>query len=210
MHKISVHEKIKFNCNFCEKSFTSANLKNHIKTLHDGHGNRFDCDACDKKFAHSQSLKNHKMIAHNETTIESNNKLDQDVANRNNSAKDETVEKETEQDESDELRDLKTKIMKEVVKNEPMQDIKAVDTNDIEDRNEHEGTKPPAVEEFSFTPEQVDHLEGFFRIKQHINIFEIEQLATTGTYPNYAKVQQWFAKRREEIGNVKIETLNNC
>ena len=74
--------------------------------------------------------------------------------------------------------------------------------------NVHGGKKSP-VEEFTFTPEQVDHLEEIFRIKKYINIYDIEKLAATGTYPE-EKVQDWFMKRREEIGKVRKETINNC
>ena len=195
-HNESVHEKIRINCNFCEKSFTQKGAhKLHIKSFHD------NCDICNKNFADSQSLRNHQMKSHNETTIETNNKLCQDVADRNNSDKVEIVEQEIEHDEHDLkiMREVKT----EIDQDEPMQ---AVAPTEIKDQNDHEGSNTPAVEEFSFTPQQIDQLEDFFRTKQYINIFEIEQFATTGTYPNYAKVQQWFAKRREEIGNVENQT----
>ena len=74
--------------------------------------------------------------------------------------------------------------------------------------NVHGGKKSPA-DEFTFTPEQVDHLEAIFRNKKYINIYDIEKLAATGTYPE-EKVQDWFTKRREEIGKVRKETINNC
>ena len=121
---------------------------------------------------------------------------------------------ETEVEPKHELRVEMKEVITDIDQDEPMQ---SVAPTEIEEQNEHEGVNSPAVEEFSFTPEQIDQLEDFFRTKQYINIFEIEQFATNGTYPNYAKVQQWFAKRREEIGNLEKETpgaeanyLTNC
>ena len=72
----------------------------------------------------------------------------------------------------------------------------------------HDGQKSPD-DAFTFTAEQIDCLEAIFRNKKYINVYDIEKLAATGTYPE-EKVQDWFAKRREEIGKVRKETINNC
>ena len=72
----------------------------------------------------------------------------------------------------------------------------------------HDGQKSPD-DAFTFTAEQIGRLEAIFRNKKYINVYDIEKLAATGTYPE-EKVQDWFAKRREEIGKVRKETINNC
>ena len=73
----------------------------------------------------------------------------------------------------------------------------------------HEGLKLPRAsagiknefqitnleKKFEFTPDEVDRLETFFRVKKHINTFEIENLAKHGNFPE-EKVQEWFENRR--------------
>ena len=59
--------------------------------------------------------------------------------------------------------------------------------------------KPSKEIEFTFTTEQVDHLEAIFRIKKYINIFDIEKLSAIGNYPE-DKVQDWFTNRRKNLG----------
>lgn len=49
--------------------------------------------------------------------------------------------------------------------------------------------------EFKFTPEQVENLEGIFKKKKFINVFDIERLQKLGKYPE-DKVQEWFKRRR--------------
>ena len=74
--------------------------------------------------------------------------------------------------------------------------------------NNRQETKKSPVKEFSFTTEQIERLEAFFQRKKFINIFEIEKLATTGSYPE-ERVQQWFEKRRKEIGKLSNDTQKN-
>ena len=74
--------------------------------------------------------------------------------------------------------------------------------------NNTQETKKSPVKEFSFTTEQIERLEAFFQRKKFINIFEIEKLATTGSYPE-ERVQQWFEKRRKEIGKLSNDTQKN-
>ena len=52
---------------------------------------------------------------------------------------------------------------------------------------------------FEFAPEQISYLEKIFNVKKHINVFDIEYLAKLGNYPE-ARVQEWFEKRRKELG----------
>ena len=74
--------------------------------------------------------------------------------------------------------------------------------------NNRQETKKSPVKEFSFTTDQIERLEAFFQRKKFINIFEIEKLATTGSYPE-ERVQQWFEKRRKEIGKLSNDTQKN-
>ena len=57
-------EKIfSFYCEFCNKGFhDNSNLKRHLRT----HTNEkpYECKQCDKKFGHSQSLKDHILTVH--------------------------------------------------------------------------------------------------------------------------------------------------
>ena len=73
----------------------------------------------------------------------------------------------------------------------------------------HEGLKLPRAsagiknefqitnleKKIEFTADEVDRLETFFRVKKHINTFEIENLAKHGNFPE-EKVQEWFENRR--------------
>ena len=158
---------------------------------------RFACQSCEKSFSRHGNFKNHMKKEH-ENNIAPPETKKRKVEERSTEPEVKT-KVETEVEPKHELRVEMKEVTTDIDQDEPMQ---LVAPTEIEEQNEHEGVNSPAVEEFSFTPEQIDQLEDFFRTKQYINIFEIEQFATTGTYPNYAKVQQWFAKRREEIGNV--------
>ena len=55
------------------------------------------------------------------------------------------------------------------------------------------------ISNFEFSPDQVLQLEAIFRRKQLINIFEIEQLAKSGNFPE-DEVQKWFANKRRSVG----------
>ena len=47
LHNRSVHEKIRYDCEFCDKSLSRVEeLKNHINYVHLGKENEFKCDIC--------------------------------------------------------------------------------------------------------------------------------------------------------------------
>ena len=57
-------EEKNYNCDSCEKSFAaSANLKRHIKTVHEGQMD-YKCVSCGKSFTQSGNLKNHIKTIH--------------------------------------------------------------------------------------------------------------------------------------------------
>ena len=59
-----VHEKIRYQCDFCEKSFQKKFLlNNHVKSFHQGI-NPFQCQECDKKFVLQYKLNQHRAIVH--------------------------------------------------------------------------------------------------------------------------------------------------
>ena len=60
---------------------------------------------------------------------------------------------------------------------------------------------------FEFTADQVSELEKLFKLKKHINIFEIEQLSRNGQYYPEAKVQKWFETQRLKENTNNSETF---
>ena len=127
-----MHDKIRFSCNACERSFaTSQNLKGHKKLVHENI--RYNCDSCEKSFYLSKTLRHHKKSVHGfkdyQNVIDelTHNKKDEVYAEKTN--QDETNKGKNSQDEPDQLRD--TKIKKEV-KTVLEQDIKEGITNQDE------------------------------------------------------------------------------
>ena len=61
---IITNDKVKkLSCKLCDKSHArNDNLKNHMKTFHQG--TKFFCNSCDKSFAQSHTLKKHIKIVH--------------------------------------------------------------------------------------------------------------------------------------------------
>ena len=57
--------KKRFSCNACDKSYTqSHSLKSHIKIVH--HGKKdFHCDTCGNTFGRKQALESHHALVHN-------------------------------------------------------------------------------------------------------------------------------------------------
>ena len=59
-----VHEKIRHQCDFCEKSFQKKFLlHNHVKSFHQGL-NPFKCQECDKGFVKQYKLNQHIAVVH--------------------------------------------------------------------------------------------------------------------------------------------------
>ena len=47
-HILSIHDNVKYNCNFCVETYTQvSNLKQHIHAVHEGVS--YECDECDYK-----------------------------------------------------------------------------------------------------------------------------------------------------------------
>ena len=58
LHKKSVHEGIKHQCDLCERSYNfPGDLRRHKKTTHEGL--RYSCHFCDFTASQTQTLKNH-------------------------------------------------------------------------------------------------------------------------------------------------------
>ena len=54
----SVHEKIRYQCNKCNKQFTSYDyLQSHKNSEHEGKG--FQCEKCEKSFVQASNLRRH-------------------------------------------------------------------------------------------------------------------------------------------------------
>ena len=63
--KINQKSKKRFSCNACDKSYTqSHSLKSHIKIVHDGKKD-FHCDTCGNTFGRKQALESHHALVHN-------------------------------------------------------------------------------------------------------------------------------------------------
>ena len=63
-----MHDKIRFSCNACERSFTtSQNLKAHKKSIHENI--YYNCDFCGKSFTQTKSLRRHKLSVHQTITF---------------------------------------------------------------------------------------------------------------------------------------------
>ena len=59
-HIISPHENIKFDCNICNKTFTTKGaLRYHQETIHEGKRPSLNCPLCDKIFNEKSRLKRH-------------------------------------------------------------------------------------------------------------------------------------------------------
>ena len=62
-HKKSLHESIKFNCNFCEYSFTTKeNLQQHTNSIH--FHQKYPCAKCDFQAATEGTLWRHNKNIH--------------------------------------------------------------------------------------------------------------------------------------------------
>ena len=92
----------------------------------------------------------------------------------------ESEENETDQEESD---------VEEIDDDEPIEILEGNSNVLFADE------KKSNSENFTFTPDEADRLETFFRNKKHINTFEIEKLCKYGNFPE-DKVQEWFENRR--------------
>ena len=62
-HDPSTHERIRYHCDRCEKSYSkNQDLLRHIKSMHEGE--KFQCNLCDSEYAHVQGLHRHKRTKH--------------------------------------------------------------------------------------------------------------------------------------------------
>ena len=58
LHKKSVHEGVKHQCDLCDRSYNfPGDLRRHKKTTHEGL--RYPCHYCDFTASQTQTLKNH-------------------------------------------------------------------------------------------------------------------------------------------------------
>lgn len=65
-HRERVHGKHKYHCSLCShQSNNKTNLMQHIR-LHLTHEREFVCDQCGKSFYRNSTLKEHKILQHNE------------------------------------------------------------------------------------------------------------------------------------------------
>ena len=67
--KINQKSVKRFSCNACDKSYTqSHSLKSHIKIVHDGK-KEFNCDICGNSFGRKQALETHLVLVHNVANV---------------------------------------------------------------------------------------------------------------------------------------------
>ena len=67
-HKKSVHEEITYECDLCHRRFTqSHNLKRHKEGVHQGK-RKYECKECYEKFKQCIDLKRHKLRVHENVT----------------------------------------------------------------------------------------------------------------------------------------------
>ena len=95
----------------------------------------------------------------------------------------ESEENETDQEESD---------VEEIDDDEPIEILEGNSNVLFVDE------KKSNSENFTFTPDEADRLETFFRNKKHINTFEIEKLCKNGNFPE-DKVREWFEMKKRII-----------
>ena len=63
-HKEAIHEKLKFECEKCGKSFCQkSTMKRHIKIVHEGFV-PYKCKECDNTFTKKQYLNDHVLMVH--------------------------------------------------------------------------------------------------------------------------------------------------
>ena len=61
-HIKRVHDRVTFNCDFCEYSYTSRQRPNiHKKSKH---GSKYPCDQCESVLSNPMTLKKHKKWKH--------------------------------------------------------------------------------------------------------------------------------------------------
>ena len=179
MNNSSVKE---FPCKLCEKSYSQPHsLRQHVKNFHEKLKD-YSCEHCDTHYTQSHSLRRHIKNAHPDKPVP-------DIIKKNT-------------------------VPVHVPNGFFGHDHNGYSRNQSPSVNPNGGTpfnaatKKSPVKEFSFTTEQVERLEAFFQRKKFINIFEIEKLATTGSYPE-ERVQHWFEKRRKEIGKISNDAQKN-
>ena len=69
-HIKGVHNENGFQCNSCDKSFTSRDgLRKHVTYTHDHPDERYECDLCDKVYMRKCSLRDHKNEAHRSSYV---------------------------------------------------------------------------------------------------------------------------------------------
>ena len=66
LKEISASKSLKISCPLCDQTFTSRNLKNHIRSDHETHTLVEECDICHKKFSNISHLYRHIDSMHNE------------------------------------------------------------------------------------------------------------------------------------------------
>ena len=68
IHKLRIHDGVKYNCDRCDfKSTTQGNLGIHKLSVHEGV--TYKCDQCDYRAKRPGNLKSHKLNIHKEKGV---------------------------------------------------------------------------------------------------------------------------------------------
>ena len=212
-----VHQGLKtFSCKSFAKTYTTPHaIRNHINNDHKG--KRFPCQFCDKVFTQNQSLTRHikndyceglkqeKSVVHtngikNGTDIDTIN--EQNIEPKIETMNDQNIESKTEpkiEPKTESKTESNIEPNNKRMRYQTVYKCEACNITFNTRKYYALHTSKLHISNFEFSPEQLLQLEAIFRRKQLINIFEIEQLAKSGNFPE-DEVQKWFANKRRSVG----------